>query len=347
MHRRLLALVVGAGVLAACGGKTPGPGPGPTPIGDPPAIVCPVDVDVTGVAGPTQPITFTVPTATAGTQPVTVTCSPNSGSAFPLGTTAVRCTASDAAARQASCNFNVTVKGLTIGVTKYLAVGDSVTAGQNGLPEKLWLEFIDPPNSYPTKLQGMLESAFPGQSFTVVNSGNPGERPEEALRNNRLAGELALHRPGAVTILDGYNNLLAACKEVDVSRVTAQCAAEIELAAGALREMVRMARNSGATYVFVATVSPSGPHVILVPPVSNRRLLPAAVDLLNSKIKSQIPGEGGIVVDVYARFLGHEAEYNGPDGLHILPAGNQAIAEAFFAAIKAAVPQTPAFGLTR
>ena len=343
---RLLVLVVGASALAACGGKTPNPGPGPTPIVDPPAIVCPADVSVTGAAGPTQPITFTVPTATAGTQPVTVTCAPNTGAAFPLGTTAVRCTASDAVARQASCNFNVTVKGLTIGVTQYLAVGDSVTAGQNGLPEKLWLEFIDPPNSYPTKLQGLLESSFAGQTFTVINSGRPGERPEEALRD-RLAGELALHRPGAVTILDGYNNLLNGCKEVDVgTTLTINCAAEIELAVGALRGMVRMARSSGVTYVFVATISPSGPYLSQFP-VNNRRLLPVAVDQLNAKIKTQIPGEGGIVVDVYARFLGHEAEYNGPDGLHIMPAGNQAIAEAFFAAIKTAIPQTPAFGLTR
>lgn len=332
-------------MLATCGGKTPGPGP--TPVIDPPAVVCPADVSITGITGSSQAVTFVTPVPTAGTQPVTVACTPASGSAFPLGTTAVRCTASDAAARQASCNFNVTVKGLTIGVTKYLAVGDSVTAGQNGLPEKLWLAFIDPLNSYPTKLQGLLESSFPAQTFSVVNSGNPGERPEEALQN-RLAGELALHRPGAVTILDGYNNLLAGCKEVDVgTTLTANCAAEIELAIGALRGMVRMARNFGATHVFVATISPSGPHVIMVPPVNNRRLLPAAVDLLNGKIKSQIPGEGGIVVDVHARFLGHEAEYNGPDGLHILPAGNQAIAEAFFAAIKTTVPQTPAFGLTR
>lgn len=340
MHRRILALVAGAGMLVACGGKDPGPGP--TPVIDPPAVVCPADVSITGVMGSSEAVTFVTPIPTAGTQPVTVTCSPNSGSAFPLGTTAVRCTASDAAARQASCNFNVTVKGLTIGVTKYLAFGDSVTEGQNGLPERLWLEFIDPPNSYPTKLQTLLEGAFPEQGVTVVNRGRGGEHAQEA--RIRLPGELAQHRPGAMTLIDGYNNLLAACKTRDVSSVTPQCAAEIEISAGALREMVRIARNAGVAHVFVGTVTPSGPHI---PPVNDRRLLPAAVDQLNAKIKSQIPGEGGIVVDVYARFLGHEAEYNGPDGLHILPAGNQAIAQAFFDAIKTAIPQTPAFGLTR
>lgn len=340
IQRRILALVAGASLLAACGGKNPGGGP--TPVIDPPAVVCPADVSITGITGSSQAVTFVTPIPTAGTQPVTVTCTPASGSAFPLGTTAVRCTASDAAARQASCNFNVTVKGLTIGVTKYLAFGDSVTEGQNGLPLGLPLEFIDPVNSYPTKLQALLEGAFPGQGVTVLNRGIGGEPAQDA--RIRLPGVLAQDRPGALTIIDGYNNLLAACKTRDVSSVTPQCAAEVEVSVGALREMVRIARNAGVAHVFVGTVTPSGPHI---PPVNDRRLLPAAVDLLNAKIRLQIPNEGGIVVDLYARFLGHEAEYNGPDGLHILPAGNQAIAEAFFAAIKTAVPQTPAFGLTR
>jgi lysophospholipase L1-like esterase len=298
-------------------------------------------VTVTGVAGTSQAVSFTVPTATAGTAPVTVTCAPTAGSAFSLGTTAVRCTASDAAARQASCSFNVTLKGFKIGVTKYLAYGDSVTEGQNGLPE-IGVDFVDPPNSYPTKLQTLLEGSFPGQGMTVVNRGQGGERAEDA--RVRLPAILAQDRPGAVTLIDGYNNLLAECKTLDVSTVTPLCASQIEIAAGALREMVRLARGSGAAYVFVGTVTPSGPVIGLT---MDRRLLPAAVTQLNAKIRVQIPGEGGIVVDVYPLFLGHEAEYSGPDGLHILPGGNQVIANAFFAAIKAAIPQTPAFGLTR
>lgn len=341
IRQHLFAAAIGTVALAAaCGGTTPGPGPGP--VSDPPAVVCPADVTITGITGSSQVVTFATPIPTAGAQPVTVTCSPSPGAAFPLGTTAVRCTASDAAARQASCTFNVTVKGLTIGVTKYLAFGDSVTEGQNGLPERLWLNFVDPPNSYPTKLQTLLESSFPGQGVIVVNRGKGGEQAQEA--RIRLPEELAQHRPGALTLIAGYNNLLAACKTRDVSTVTPRCASEIEITVGALREMVRLARSSGVLHVFVGTITPSGP---VIPPTNDRRLLPAAVDLVNAKIQLQIPAEGGIVVDLYARFLGHEAEYNGPDGLHVLPAGNQAIAEAFFAAIKTAIPQTPAFGPTQ
>lgn len=323
------------GTLAACGSRPPGPGP--TPVIDPPSVSCPADVTVTGVAGTSQPVAFNVPVATAGTPPVTVTCAPAAGTAFPLGTTAVRCTASDAAARQASCSFNVTLRGLKIGVTKYLAYGDSVTEGQNGLPERLVPDFVDPPNSYPAKLQALLDASFPGQGINVVNRGRGGERAEDAVL--RLPDELTQQRPGAVLIVDGYNNLLNQCKTRDVSTVTPPCATEIELAAGALREMVRLARGSGAAYVFVGTITPSGP---VIPPTNDRRLLPAAVAQLNAKIRLQIPGEGGIVVDIHPLFLGHEAEYSGPDGLHILPSGNQVIAGAFLSAIKGAIPQTPA-----
>jgi lysophospholipase L1-like esterase len=45
-------------------------------------------------------------------------------------------------------------------------------------------------------------------------------------------------------------------------------------------------------------------------------------------------------VDTYPTFLGHEAQYVSSDGLHLNPAGYQAIADAFFAVIKSTIPQT-------
>jgi hypothetical protein len=44
-----------------------------------------------------------------GTQPVTAVCSPPSGTAFPVGTTAVSCVATDAVRRTASCSTTATV----------------------------------------------------------------------------------------------------------------------------------------------------------------------------------------------------------------------------------------------
>ena len=43
---------------------------------------------------------------------MTVTCTPASGSTFTVGTTAVSCTAVDAASRQAQCSFSVTLTPL-------------------------------------------------------------------------------------------------------------------------------------------------------------------------------------------------------------------------------------------
>ena len=53
-----------------------------------------------------------------------------------------------------------------------------------------------------------------------------------------------------------------------------------------------------------------------------------------------VTSEAATLVDSYPLFIGHEAEYISIDGLHLLPDGYQAIADAFFAAIKSTVPQT-------
>jgi hypothetical protein len=53
-------------------------------------------------------VTFTTPTASDICPGVTIECAPASGTCFPLGTTTVTCTASDAAGNTASCSFSVT-----------------------------------------------------------------------------------------------------------------------------------------------------------------------------------------------------------------------------------------------
>ena len=154
---RSSALVPRFSCLAAA--RTPRPGPtGPTT--NPPQIVCPADLAVSGVASGSPTVTCSTPTVTAGVQPVSTTCSPLSGASFPLGTTAVSCTASDAQARQATCSFKVTLKGMSIPIRKIDAFGDSFTAGENAVPS---MTFIDTPNAYPTKLQAKLDTVYPGQ----------------------------------------------------------------------------------------------------------------------------------------------------------------------------------------
>ncbi|MCJ7711401.1 MAG: HYR domain-containing protein [Chloroflexi bacterium] len=89
-------------------------------------VVAAAPVDTTppvlaGVSGPlsawtsgeTAVVTWPLPTATDDTDPSpVVSCTPASGAAFPVGTTTVTCTATDAAGNQARGGFDVTVQRL-------------------------------------------------------------------------------------------------------------------------------------------------------------------------------------------------------------------------------------------
>jgi hypothetical protein len=76
---------------------------------EPPTISCPAPI--TKCNDPNQCgaiVTFTAP-ATDNCPGVTVVCSPPSGTFFPVGTTTVNCTATDAAGNTSTCMFTVTV----------------------------------------------------------------------------------------------------------------------------------------------------------------------------------------------------------------------------------------------
>jgi hypothetical protein len=79
----------------------------------PPALSLPADITVeaTGPGGATVTYTATSTDIVDGSVPVI--CSPASGSTFPLGTTAVACTATDSHLNKASGSFNVTVRDTT------------------------------------------------------------------------------------------------------------------------------------------------------------------------------------------------------------------------------------------
>ena len=75
-------------------------------------VISNVPADITRVADSAAGavVTFPTPTAVDNTDgAVPVICSPASGSQFPIGTTAVTCTATDASGNSASSSFNVTV----------------------------------------------------------------------------------------------------------------------------------------------------------------------------------------------------------------------------------------------
>jgi len=265
-----------------------------------------------------------------GADPVNTTCSPASGANFPLGTTTVSCAANDAMARQATCSFSVTLKGMTLGVTKFDAFGDSLTEGETGRPS-IFADLLDTPNAYPTRLQAAFDVAYPGQA-SVLNQGLSGDPVEKTLQ--KILARLPGDRPGAVLLLSGYNNLTGPCGPGAAG--TTGCNNGIEQVAFGIRDCMRRVKeaNAGVKFTFVSTLTPPGP-------TGSNRIDPNAIVQANARLRPMIAAEGGILVDSYVSFLGHEADYVNADGLHLRPAGYQALADAFFAAIQKTIPQTP------
>jgi hypothetical protein len=76
----------------------------------PPALslTCPANITVAATSPAGAVVSYT-DTVSGGCPPVSVVCNPPSGSTFPIGTTMVTCTASDACGQVADCSFTVTV----------------------------------------------------------------------------------------------------------------------------------------------------------------------------------------------------------------------------------------------
>jgi uncharacterized repeat protein (TIGR01451 family) len=77
---------------------------------EPPVVACPANLTVPNDPGQANAVVdYTMATATDNAPGGTVVSSPPSGSVFPLGTTSVAATATDAAGNTATCSFTVTV----------------------------------------------------------------------------------------------------------------------------------------------------------------------------------------------------------------------------------------------
>jgi hypothetical protein len=182
----LFAVIIPVVLLVHSGCSSPTqPTPPPPPVPDPPIITCPTVAPQISTTGQAIAVTFT-PSVLLGAAPVTTTCSPASGTLFNIGTTAVSCTATDARQRTASCSFNVAVQPPPrLNLTRFVAFGDSLTAGEDGnstltarLGDFLGLHYptiILRGREYPTVLQQLLAARFTTQQVLVVNAGNPGE----------------------------------------------------------------------------------------------------------------------------------------------------------------------------
>src|SRR5512139_2097009 len=107
MRGRLPLLLLVVLFSASCGDDSSPTSPSrPDPVPSGPTISCPAGVNATTTTTTAQ-VAYAAPVVSGGTQPVSVACTPASGSNFPLGSTNVTCTATDAASRQATCSFPV------------------------------------------------------------------------------------------------------------------------------------------------------------------------------------------------------------------------------------------------
>jgi lysophospholipase L1-like esterase len=267
-------------------------------------------------------VTFPSPTTTGGVSPVQVSCNRTSGSPFPVGTTPVQCTATDAVATSQSCTFTVTVTAQTarLNRTRFLAFGDSLTAGEITVPtttsrgegEPNYRLVIVPSASYPTVLATMLRARYASQanSIEVINAGLSGEWAEDGAL--RLPGLLTSTRPEAVLLLEGVNDIGAPNGPANAGR--------------AIETMAQAVRTRGAR-LFLATLPPSRPGGFRSVPVS-------LIMSLNSRIRLTAASEGAVLVDVYPVFEADVNRYIGTDGLHPTEAGYQRLAELFFDAIR-------------
>jgi lysophospholipase L1-like esterase len=258
------------------------------------------------------PVVYEPPRVVAGEPPLETTCSPGSGTAFPLGQSSVACTTRDATARTDACTFTVTVTGSPrLAATRLMAFGNSITAGEDA--------FSVVEQSYPVVLEALLRERYIRQAhaITVVNKGQGGERAREAL--DRLRSELSAVQPEVLLLEEGVNDIAGGN------------AVRIPPLIEGLTEMVREAKARGVR-VYLGTLLP-------VRAGGRRTGTSLLVPEVNAQIRALAQREGATLVDLYEGFGGTPDPYIDVDDLHPTVLGYQKMAEIFFDVIRATLEE--------
>jgi Bacterial Ig domain/HYR domain len=82
----------------------------PLPDTNAPIVACNQDIVIDGVNTNAVPVTFDLVVGDAGDPHPAISCEPRSGDLFPVGTTLVRCLATDASGNSTACTFSVNVR---------------------------------------------------------------------------------------------------------------------------------------------------------------------------------------------------------------------------------------------
>ena len=262
-------------------------------------------------------VTYTYAQPTKGQGSVSVTCTPDSGTTFPLGMTEVKCTATDTLSRTATCSFAVTVAAPPrLSRTRITAFGDSLTFGSTLLGNDPY-DFVFPTaTAYPTVLGQLLSQRYTDQTITVFNSGLVGEQAWRALP--RFASTIAADKPDVVVLLEGYNDYRVALAEGTTYGV--------DNAVYGISQMAMEAKRRGAR-VFICTLTPGKPGRVQIPA--------SVLETINERYRQVARAEGAVLVDLYSALLPDLNANVSVDGLHLTPLGYRRVAETVFAAIRA------------
>lgn len=323
-----LAGLVSILVLAGACSKTPTaptppPPPPPPPVANAPTLTCGEGLSRATINAGGLAVNYETPAVTGGQGSVTTACSPQSGSTFPIGSTEVSCTATDSLSRTGTCTFTVTVSKLPVlSRTRFLAFGDSVTAGEVTFPvgsavigaNRITRQVVVTSAAYPTVLARTLVGRYPSQAGTisVSNYGLGGEKAINA--RTRFIAALNAVNPEAVLLMEGYNDIGGGLDGAASG------------AASEMRIMAAEARLRGMR-VFLATLAPPRPS-------GTKPIAQVFIDDYNNRMRDLAAREGAVLVDIYAGLLPDVNRYIGVDGLHPTEAGYAKIADVFFQAIQ-------------
>ena len=338
IHRKPWLIVPALVLLSACGSPSQPSGGGPSPVGSL-TLECPSDIRVADVTTPTSAVSYSTPGHTGGVDPIAIVCTPGSGAAFPIGSTSVTCSASDAAipARAATCGFSVLITPFitpvpTIGATKFLAFGDSLTLGENGCSDDPCTFTRPAGHEYPAILRSALANRYVRQDITMQVSGAGGETAGDGA--NRIRGVLAQSAPDVLLLLEGVNDFFPANARNPAGVIAG------------LRESIRHAKAAGVKYIFVSNLPPEIPGGRRAWAIPSQ----APVDYLaltNPMIRDLAIQEGAFLIDAYSALAQNiEDNISSPskpkspgdtefgDGLHLTFVGSQVLANLFFTAIQ-------------
>lgn len=201
--------------------------------------------------------------------------------------------------------------------TRFLAFGDSITAGEVTQPVSagggIGKLVIVPAASYPSVLQGRLAGTYTSQagSISVTNAGTSNETILEGTA--RFEEVFPSSQAQVVLFQEGVNHLNLIGPDTST---------------GLMRIMVQRAKDGNAR-VFVGSMVP------VVPGRPRASVSPEALVTYNNVLQLMASQEGITYVDLYNPMLADAATLIGSDGLHPTEAGYRRIAELFFEAIRA------------